>query len=260
MINEITIKNIALIDDLTIPFEKGFNVLTGETGAGKSILIDSVNLALGERADRELIQTGKDSARVELLFSMVMGKVDEILNGYGIEPEADGSLLLMRELTSQGKNICRINGRSVTLSMLREVSSRLVDVHGQHQHQSLLSAESHIDFLDRLGGADLEDRKAGLREAWHSWKTVKREIDKIVGLNKDGERRRDILQYQIDEIEKAGLHSGEEEELRKERAVLTHAEKIVSTVNDAYQELYSGTAEASSVSDRLEEITSIKRK
>jgi DNA repair protein RecN (Recombination protein N) len=252
MIREITINNIALIDNLTISFDEGFNVLTGETGAGKSIIIDSVNLALGERADRELIQTGKDCARVEVLFHLQNPEqVNHILAGYGIEPEEDGSLLLMRELTRQGKNICRINGRSVTLSMLREVSKHLVDVHGQHQHQSLLSAESHINFLDRLGGSELESRKADLKQAWNQWRSVKREIDKILGLNKDGERRKDILKYQIDEISKANLQTGEEEELRKERAILIHSEKIMSTVNDSYQELYSGAGTSSSISDRL---------
>ncbi len=251
MIHEISIRNIALIDDLTISFEKGFNVLTGETGAGKSILIDSVNLALGERADRELIQTGKDHARVELLFSMVTGKANEILKSYGIEPESDGTMLLMRELTVQGRNICRINGHSVTLSMLRSVSRHLVDVHGQHQHQSLLSAESHIDYLDRLGGDELASQKEDFQKAWHSWKLIQKEINKIINRNKDGETRKDFLKYQIDEIEQASLKPGEEEELRKEREVLIHAEKIIQAVTDAYQQLYSGENVAPSITDQL---------
>ena len=251
MIHEISIRNIALIDDLTISFEKGFNVLTGETGAGKSILIDSVNLALGERADRELIQTGKDHARVELLFSMVTGKVNEILKSYGIEPESDGTLLLMRELTVQGRNICRINGHSVTLSMLRNVSRHLVDVHGQHQHQSLLSAESHIDYLDRLGGDELKSQKEGFQKTWQSWKSIQKEINKIINRNKDGETRKDFLKYQIDEIEQASLKPGEEEELRKEREVLIHAEKIIHAVTDAYGQLYSGTNVTPSITDQL---------
>jgi len=251
MIHEISIRNIALIDDLTISFEKGFNVLTGETGAGKSILIDSVNLALGERADRELIQTGKDHARVELLFSMVTEKVNEVLKSYGIEPEPDGTLLFMRELTIQGRNICRINGQSVTLSMLRNVSRHLVDVHGQHQHQSLLSAESHIDYLDRLGGDELASQKEDFQKTWHSWKSVQKEINKIVNRNEDGETQKDFLKYQIDEIERASLQPGEEEELRKEREVLIHAEKIIHAVTDAYQQLYSGTNVTPSITAQL---------
>ncbi|MBE3101873.1 MAG: DNA repair protein RecN [Firmicutes bacterium] len=255
MISQITIKNIALIDELTIHFDEGFNVLTGETGAGKSIIIDAVNLALGERADRELIQTGKDYARVELLFSLINSlKVNELLSGYGIDPESDGSLLLMRELTNQGKNVCRINGRTVTLSMLKEVSSYLVDIHGQHQHQSLLNPESHITFLDRLGGTALDTSKIKLREIYGIWQGIRKEINKIIGLNKDGERRKDILQYQIEEIQKAQLISGEEENLRKERAVLIHAEKITNTVNNAYQELYTGHTGIPSLSDSLAKI------
>ncbi|MDD4680296.1 MAG: DNA repair protein RecN [Clostridia bacterium] len=256
MIREISIQNIALIDELTIAFEEGFNVLTGETGAGKSIIIDSVNLALGERADRELIQTGKDFARVELLFYLTDRRLDEILVEYGIPAEEDGSLLLMRELSIHGRNLCKVNGRSVTLSMLREITSQLVDVHGQHQHQSLLSSESHVAFLDRLGGSDLGDTKTELRKAWSSWQTTKKEITKLQGLNENGERRRDILRYQIDEIENAALQPGEEEAIRKERSILAHAEKIANSIADAYEILYTGNAGAASVLDGLSGVVS----
>ncbi|MGI6527173.1 MAG: DNA repair protein RecN [Caldicoprobacterales bacterium] len=252
MIREISIRNIALIDQLTISFDKGFNVLTGETGAGKSIIIDAVNLALGERADRDLIQTGKDYARVEILFSLPENhRILEILSRFDIPPEEDDGLLLMRELTVQGRNLCKINGRLVTLSMLREISRYLVDLHGQHQHQSLLTPESHIVFLDRLGGQDLKNRKNELALTWSSWQAVKNEIDKIHGWNQDGERRKDILRYQIEEIENADLHPGEEDALRKERAILTHAERISNTVNDAYLALYTGKPQSNPVLDIL---------
>ncbi|HHY82042.1 MAG TPA: DNA repair protein RecN [Clostridiales bacterium] len=257
MIREISIQNIALIDDLTISFDEGFNVLTGETGAGKSIIIDSVNLALGERADRELIQTGKDFARVELLFSLPdADRINGILEDFGITPEEDGTLLLMRELTSQGKNLCKVNGRSVTLSMLREISRHLVDVHGQHHHQSLLSPESHIDILDRFGGTELAELKSELRHAYLSWQDIKKEISKILGWNKDGERRRDILKYQIDEIVKASLKPGEEDTLRKERTILLNAEKIATIVNDAYNALYTGGRGTLPILDGLAEVVS----
>jgi DNA repair protein RecN (Recombination protein N) len=255
MIREISIKNIALIDELTISFNEGFNVLTGETGAGKSIIIDSVNLALGERADRELIQTGKDYARVELLFSLTekQRRINDILSEFGIQPEEDGSLLLMRELTIQGRNLCKVNGRLVTLSMLREISKHLVDVHGQHQHQSLLTPESHIAFLDRLGEKNLNPIKNELAHTWSSWQAIKKEIEKIQGLNRDGERRKDILKYQIEEITKAALKPTEEDTLRKERAILANAEKIANMVNDSYQILYSGNSQFSSAFDSLAE-------
>lgn len=256
MIREISIQNIALIDELTISFEEGFNVLTGETGAGKSIIIDSVNLALGERADRELIQTGKDFARVELLFHLTDDRMDETLIEYGILPEEDGSLLLMRELSIQGRNLCKVNGRSVTLTMLREITRHLVDVHGQHQHQSLLTPESHVEFLDRLGGSALEEIKSELRKAWSAWHATKNEIHKLQGWNENGERRRDILRYQIEEIEGAALRPGEEEAIRKERSILAHAEKIATSVAEAYEILYSGDGNTSSVIDGLSGVVS----
>jgi len=258
MIREISIQNIALIDELTISFDEGFNVLTGETGAGKSIIIDSVNLALGERADRDLIQTGKDYARVEVLFSLAdhQKQVNDILSDFSIPTEEDGSLLLMRELTNQGRNLCKVNGRLVTLSMLRQISRHLVDVHGQHQHQSLLTPESHISFLDRLGQKDIQKLKEELEHTWVIWQKIKKEIDKIQGWNQDGERRKDILRYQIDEISEAALQPGEEESLRRERSKLAHAERITNAVSDAYQILYSGSSIFSSVLDGLAEAVS----
>lgn len=257
MIREISIQNIALIDELTISFEEGFNVLTGETGAGKSIIIDSVNLALGERADRELIQTGKDFARVELLFYLTDSRLDETLTEYGIPPEEDGSLLLMRELSVQGRNLCKINGRSVTLTMLREITRHLVDVHGQHQHQSLLTPESHVGFLDRLAGYDLDETKSELRIAWSAWQVTKKEIHELQGWNENGERRRDILRYQIEEIENAALLPGEEEAIRRERSILAHAEKIATSVTEAYDVLYSGDGNATAVIDGLSGVVSL---
>jgi len=255
MIREISIKNIALIDDLTISFDKGFNVLTGETGAGKSIIIDAVNLALGERADRDLIQTGKDYARVEILFDLEnnQNRINKILSDLGIPPEVDGSLLLMRELNNQGRNICKVNGRLVTLSMLREISRHLVDVHGQHQHQFLLNPETHIVILDRLGNNEINGLKNELAQTWHSWHQIKKEIERINSLNQNGERRKDLLRYQIDEIIKADLKPYEEENIRKERAILSNAEKIANAINDAYQILYSGNSDIPSVLDSLAE-------
>ena len=246
MIREISIQNIALIDELTISFDSGFNVLTGETGAGKSIIIDAVNLALGERADRELIKTGKDYARVEILFDLGKNqeRINRILSDYGISPEEDGCLLLMRELNNQGRNLCKVNGRLVTLSMLRGISRHLVDVHGQHQHQSLLNPESHIEFLDRLGAKDVKEIKNELAQTWSSWQKIKKEIDKIKELNRDSERRKDILRYQIDEITKAELKPSEEEIIQKERAILYNAERIANIINNAYKALYTGESQS----------------
>ncbi len=257
MIQQLSIRNIALIEELTIGLKDGLNVLTGETGAGKSILIDAVNLVLGERADRELIKTGTDAARVEILFSLKKReKVDSLLQAFGIPSEEDGSLLLMRELTNQGKNTCRINGRSVTLSMLREISRLLVDIHGQHQHQSLLAPETHIEILDRLGGAALVSMKSKLYEVYTQWMETVKEIRKITGDERDAERRKDLLRYQIDEIRRAEITPGEEEAVRKERTLLLHGEKILQAVSESYQELYAGTVGRPAMIDSLGTILS----
>ena len=190
-----------------------------------------------------------------MLFQLKdLGRSKQCVNRFRIQPEEDGNLLLMRELTVQGRNTCKVNGRSVTLSMLREISRHLVDIHGQHQHQSLLAAESHIDFLDRLGESELAELKAALVQTWSAWQTIRKEISRIEGLNQDGERRRDILLYQIEEIKNAALQPGEEDALRKERARLVHAEKIATTINDAYQKIYNSDSRTVSVLDGLADI------
>jgi len=252
ILRQLIIQNLALIDELCIDFERGLNILTGETGAGKSIIIDAVILVLGERADRELIQTGKDFARVEGIFDIQkLHGVQNALAQYGIDPEEDGTLILMREISLSGRNICRVNGRSVTLSMLKEISKHLVDVHGQHEHQSLLSVESHLRLLDRMGGNEVAKLKEQVDSLYTKWKAVEREIDLLLGNGRDMERRKDLLFYQIDEIARANLKPGEDEELLRERSLLQNAEKIMDVIHQAYNQLYSGDQGRMSVSDIL---------
>jgi DNA repair protein RecN (Recombination protein N) len=242
MLMHLSVKNLALIDHINLDFDKGLNILTGETGAGKSIIIDAVNLILGDRADRDLIQTGKDYALVEALFDISNHPhMTQVLDDLGIEMEQDGSLLLVRELSAGGKNICRINGRIVTLSILKNISKFLVDIHGQHEHQSLLRVEEHRELLDMLGGAKLSQAKEKVKELYDSWKEIHRKIKKLSHLELDGERRKDILQYQINEIESANLKEDEEEGLIHERDRLNNAERIISVINSVYQDIYSGS-------------------
>ncbi|NLN40828.1 MAG: AAA family ATPase, partial [Clostridiales bacterium] len=232
MLIHLSVKNLALIDQINMDFDKGLNILTGETGAGKSIIIDAVNLILGDRADRDLIQTGKEYAFVEAVFDISKhSHIAQILDELGIEMEQDGSLLIVRELSVSGKNICRINGRIVTLSVLKNLSRYLVDIHGQHEHQSLLRVEQHGELLDMLGGTKIAKSKEKVREIYNSWRDIHRKIKNLSHLGTDGERRKDILQYQINEIESANLREGEEEELTRERNRLINAEKIINTVN-----------------------------
>lgn len=162
MLYQLTIENIALIDKLSMEFKRGLCILTGETGAGKSIIVDALNLVLGGRADRDLIRTGSDKAIVEAYFIIPNNhRVSVYLDDLGI-PNEDGTVILSRELSSSGRNVCRINGRLVTLACLRDLSRHLVDIHGQHEHQSLLNVENHLNFLDQYGGDYNRARMQGM--------------------------------------------------------------------------------------------------
>ncbi len=226
MLQQLSIKNIALIDDLHLEFNKGFNVLSGETGAGKSIIIDALNLVLGERADKELVRTGTQKARVEGIFSVDDNSaVCEILNENEIECE-DGILIVVREISLDGKSVCRVNGNAVTLNLLKKIADKLADIHGQHEHQLLLNKETHLDFLDSFGGAELLAQKENVRIAYTYYKTC---LDKLNGDWGTQEERKDkiqMLEFQIDEIEKAEISVGQEEELKNRAEVLKSADKI----------------------------------
>ncbi len=234
MLSRLIIKNIALIDSLEVEFTEGLNVLSGETGAGKSIIIDSVNLVLGERADRELIRTGAQTSVVEAWFSDVRG-VHDILDEQQIE--AGGELVLSRELSASGKNICRVNGTLVTLTVLKALSDRLVDVHGQHEHQSLLSEKNHIAMLDSFDG-DIKEAAVEVEKAYEDYTAVVKRQKSLFGSDGDRERRIDILKFQISEIRQAGIVEGEEDELLAQRSRLNAAEKIMEALSASYELLY----------------------
>ena len=262
MLLHLHIENYALIQELSIDFSSGLNILTGETGAGKSIIIGAMNLVLGERADRELIRAGSESASVQALFDC-HGKRDliEILAEQGVAPEEDGTLLLTRNLSLSGRNTCFINGTMVTLSVLREAGSHLVDVHGQHEHQSLLRRETHMDVIDAMGGADFARQKNEVKNAYETWHELSREVRRLMGIGPEGERKKDVYRYQMDEIEKAELVPGEEEEIRQELKILQNAEKIMLHIEGAYEAL-SGSGESGAVMDTvggvMEELNQIR--
>ena len=231
MLSHLTIENIAVMERAEIAFESGFCVLTGETGAGKSILIDSINAVLGERTSRELIRTGCDRASVSALFCgcsrEVLDKVEEL----GLPVEEDGSVLLQRTLSIDGKSVCRLNGQLLTASMLREVAGRLVHIHGQHDNQALLKAESHMTFIDRLGalGGLLEK----YRQSYQQVLEAKKELETFDVSEEEKARRMDLLTYQIEELEAAGIRPGEQEALNARRTALMSAEKIACCLNRA---------------------------
>lgn len=257
MITELTIQNIALIDRLRIAFFPGFNVLTGETGAGKSIMIDAVNLVLGERANRELVKAGTDFAKVEAAFLLTPdSRAYSTLVELGFELEPDEPLFLSRELTAAGKSVCRINGKMVPLTMLKQVSDQLVDIHGQHEHQSLLNVAEHIRLLDQFAGETVSRAHEKASEIYREYVEAKRKLETQFGNDADRERMLDMLAYQIREIEQAQLSDpNEEETLRKERGRLINAAKISDAIQTAYQAIYAGQNVADPAMDLVRKAT-----
>ncbi|HOQ38320.1 MAG TPA: DNA repair protein RecN [Acetivibrio sp.] len=240
MLQRLEIQNIAIIDRVEIELGEGLNVLTGETGAGKSIIIDSINAILGERMSKELIRTGRDKAVVEAVFNVNTDRLSDLFERFGIEGEEDGSLIISREFSASGKNICRINGRIATVSMLKELGERLIDIHGQHDNQSLLRTESHIELLDSFAESKISSLKEEYLKHLESYREIKNKLKKLSGDAGERERKIDILRFQIDEIKKARLKVGEEEEIEKQRNILLNSERIISTLSNAYEALGSG--------------------
>lgn len=233
MLSNLQIENIAVIKSASIDFENGFNVMTGETGAGKSIVIDSLNAILGERTSRELIRSGADSASVCAEFQNVGDNVKNELEKLGIEK--DDTLIVSRKLTPDGKNVCRINGMPATVSMLKALGAQLVNIHGQLDNQSLLSPETHCSFIDKLAGSGRE-----LNEFKELYSLYIKKENELKSLNTDvneKNRRLDILNYQIEEIQKADIRPGEKDELTEKLGFLRNAEKVLDLLHTAYAAL-----------------------
>lgn len=228
MLELLHIENIAIIEAADIEFAPGFNALTGETGAGKSIVIDSLSAVLGQRTSRELIRTGAEKAFVSAAFS---GMAPELTEELGIQPEADGTLLLQREIQTDGKNVCRVNGRPVTVGQLRALGARLLNIHGQHDGQQLLDEEQHIVYLDSFGR--VESLAIAYAEKYKDFTDIRRQIGALQMDEAEKARRVDTLQYQIEELRRAKLTPGEEEELTARRGMLRNAEKFLDAVAGA---------------------------
>lgn len=228
MLELLHIENIAIIEAADIEFAPGFNALTGETGAGKSIVIDSLSAVLGQRTSRELIRTGAEKAFVSAAFS---GMAPELTEELGIQPEADGTLLLQREIQTDGKNVCRVNGRPVTVGQLRALGARLLNINGQHDGQQLLDEEQHIVYLDSFGR--VESLAITYAEKYKNFTDIRRQIGALQMDEAEKARRVDTLQYQIEELRRAKLTPGEEEELTARRGMLRNAEKFLDAVAGA---------------------------
>ncbi len=249
MLRTLSIKNIAVIENVNIDFGSGFNILTGETGAGKSIIIDSINLLKGERANKDIIRNGESKARVDAVFDTDEDVSKELSESLGMDIE--GEVMLSRELSADGKSTCRIDGTPVTLAMLKTAGDRLITIHGQHDNTSLLSKKTHIGFLDSYGGAEMVLEKEKYTALHTEYGRVASEIEAIDVDEKERERRAELLKYQIQEIEMSGICAGEDTELEERRTVLKNSYKIAAATTKAYENLYGGETGAPSAYDAL---------
>ena len=230
MLELLHIVNIAIIERADIEFGRGFNALTGETGAGKSIVIDALGAVLGQRTSRELIRTGAEKAFVSAAFGDVPAELPGLAEN-GLAPEEDGTLLLQRELYGDGKNVCRVSGRPVTVAQLRRIGASLLNIHGQHDGQQLLDEEQHLVYLDRFGR--VEEELDAYRARYDAWRATKREMDALKMDEAEKARRVDMLRHQIGELERADLQEGEEEALLARRNILRNGEKFISAISEA---------------------------
>lgn len=259
MLVSMTVRNVALIEHLQIEFRKGMQVLSGETGAGKSIIVDSINLVLGERADRGLIRSGCEKASVEALIDISdCPQAEEVLKEQEIE--AEGALIsIQREISTGGRNICRVCGVIVPLNYVRKLTALLVDIHGQHEHQSLLDSKNHLAFLDSFGNDAFAEQKKAVGEAYHAWRESSLRFSSLRKENARRAERQEYLSSRVKELDEAQLALGEAEKLTAERARFASAEKIDSAVREAYEQVMSGGREQS-VMDKLREACDAMRR
>lgn len=253
MLRELTIENLALIDHLRLEFARGLNILTGETGAGKSIIIDGVNLILGGRSSSELIRAEAEAAQVEAVFEVEEHKeLEKVLAEWGIPLGDDRLLVISREVNSSGRSRCRINGQTVTVLTLSKIGGYLLDLHGQHEHQSLLFSERQREILDGFGGELLAAKAGEVAETYRRYEEVKKELAELTTSEEDKNRRIEFIGFQLREIEGARLRPGEEEELLREREILAGAEQLFTAASRVYELLYGGE-EPGSALDKLSE-------
>jgi DNA repair protein RecN (Recombination protein N) len=251
MLLELSIHNFALIEKLNIQFEHGLNILTGETGAGKSIIIDAVNMAIGERSDKAYVRTGADKAVIQAVFCVENQNLKEIFDENGIDFSDGQTIILTREIYANGRSVSRVNDRTVTLSLVKEISKHLLDIHGQHAHQSLLYPENHIDILDAFEEESLIDLKKQVADKFFYLQTLKNKLASLGGDQFETERKKELLRFQLNEIDGAKLCKDEEEELNYQHQFLSNSEKIYNAMENAYIRIYEGTPTYSPITDIL---------
>ncbi|SFS59942.1 DNA repair protein RecN [Paenibacillus sp. 453mf] len=263
MLSTLSIRNLAVIEAVDVHFNSGFHVLTGETGAGKSIIIDALGLIAGGRGSADLIRYGCDKAEMEALFELsVQHPVWNTLSELGIQAEADEHLVIRRELTVSGKSVSRINGQLVNLTMLREIGEQLINIHGQHEHQSLLRAEKHLGLLDTYGETIIRPIKIKYSEQYRAFVKVEKELRQLQESSQKAYQMLDMYRFQLEEIAAAGLVPGEDESLAEERVKLSHSEKMMDSVSGAYELLHGsqGLEAVSYAISKLEDINDYDHK
>ena len=245
MILEMYMKNCALIEECRLNINNGLNILTGETGAGKSIIIEALGLCLGEKYDRSFLRKGTNKGVAEILVSSKSSNLREVLDKYGIDYE-DDQVIITRVIYSDGKSVARINGRTVKVSVLKEIACTIVDLHSQHQNQLLLNKDTHIRFLDLFGEKDIQKLKISYKELYNRFNKVKKELNDL-NENKDDmeiQREIDLIKFQIDEIDSANLNEEEYEDLKTQRELCRNSEKIYNNLSLSYERLYEGEVNA----------------
>lgn len=255
MLERLTIKNIALIREQSIEFSDGLNVLTGETGAGKSLIIDSLSLLLGEKADKSLISHGQTSASVEAVFTGLSENVLSLLDEFGLD--RDDTLIISRKISLDGKNDCRVNGTLFTLSMLKRLTAPLMDLHGQFEHQNLLKVANHIDILDSFGNLEISPLLEKYQICYTKYEENQNELRGLVTNDKERERLIDLYSYQVEEIDNAGFYEGEEEELKEFRNQVLHSERILETLQNVVSLGKGDGYEFSGIAESVKKISSL---
>lgn len=253
MLHSLHVKNLALIDETEVVFQEGLNILTGETGAGKSIIIGSINLALGAKADKEMIRTGAEYALVELVFTIDRPDQAEAIRALDL-PVEDGQIILQRRIMP-GRNVCRVCGETVTAKQLKQLAGILIDIHGQHEHQSLLQAAKQLEIVDAYAGPELAARKEELRDVYRQYKDAAAELSDSGADEETRQREISLLEFEVREIEEAGLTEGEDEEAERIYRKLTNAQKIREAALAAHALCgYEGDGAGSGIGRALREI------
>ncbi|MBV1816986.1 DNA repair protein RecN [Clostridium cochlearium] len=250
MLLQLNIKNFALIEELSISFEKGFNVLSGETGAGKSIIIDAINYVLGGKFNKELIRTGENKTFVEAIFTLENEMSKQELINQGIDYE--DWIIISRESFQSGKSITKVNGRSILISQLKKITETLLDIHGQHENQNLLDSSNHINYLDYFQEEEIKKTLEEYTLIYDKIKEIEKKINELSGENSDREKIVDFLKFQIEEINNAKLKEEEEKELEDKFKLLSNCEKFTKVLNYSYEILKNGSERSNSVIDTLD--------